>query len=60
MTILWTGMALMSLGVVLRPLEHYGERYKDGTDEGVLDEPDDEGGDEEDGKDPEESEDDES
>ena len=29
MTFLWTGMGLMSLGVLLRPLEHYGKRSKD-------------------------------
>jgi len=34
MLLLWVGMALMSLGVVLRPLEHYGERHKDEVGDG--------------------------
>jgi hypothetical protein len=34
MTLLWTGMGLMALGVALRPLEHYGERHMEGEDEG--------------------------
>ncbi len=60
MLVLWTGMGMMSLGVVLRPLEHYGERVKsqvaEGTDPGPGDDEK-----EEDGDGPaEESEDDES
>jgi cytochrome c-type biogenesis protein CcmF len=34
MLILWTGMGLMSLGVVLRPLEHYRKRNKGEGDGG--------------------------
>lgn len=58
MTVLWTGMALMSLGVVLRPLEHYGVKHIDEVDDHVSDE--DEQGDTEEGTSPEESEEDES
>ncbi|UCC94241.1 MAG: cytochrome c biogenesis protein CcsA [Thermoplasmata archaeon] len=60
MAILWTGMALMSAGVVLRPLEHYGERPKDEGAEPEVSGPKDEAG-EDDGDAPaEESEEDES
>jgi hypothetical protein len=60
MLFLWTGMGLMSLGVVLRPLERYGERTKGEGDEVASPEPDEEEGDD-DGEGPvEESEEDES
>lgn len=60
MTFLWTGMGLMSLGVLLRPLEHYGKRSKDEADDGESLGPQDNEGDR-DGEGPvEESEEDES
>jgi hypothetical protein len=34
MTLLWTGMMLMSMGVLLRPLEQYGKGVKSDADEG--------------------------
>jgi hypothetical protein len=57
MTVLWTGMGLMALGVVLRPLENYGERHMDEEGEGRAGSEEGEGPD--DGPDEEESEEDE-
>jgi hypothetical protein len=34
MTVLWTGMGLMAIGILLRPTEHYGERHMEGEGEG--------------------------
>jgi cytochrome c-type biogenesis protein CcmF len=41
MAILWTGMVLMSIGVLLRPLEKYGAVKKDDEHEGEASEKDD-------------------
>jgi cytochrome c-type biogenesis protein CcmF len=34
MTVLWTGMGLMAIGILLRPLERYGERHMGGEEDG--------------------------
>ena len=44
MSFLWAGMALMSLGVVLRPLERYGKGEKSNAEEdGPADDEDENG-----------------